>query len=102
MADKHGDGMKSAYEIAMERLSASDGNRPDVSAKTRKALAEVDEKTRAGIAEKEILLKQRMVEARASGEVSRLPELEEELRLEIRKLKDRGEAEKDRIRKGEG
>ena len=54
--------MKSAYELAMERLDDSDPQKP-LSDAQKRALEEIDRVYNAKIAEKEIFLQQKLTEA---------------------------------------
>lgn len=90
--------MKSAYELARERLDRQHGKRAPLSAARKKEIAEIDERTRARIAELEIMLKPRAAEARAAGDFELAGQVEENLRRETEKVRGDGEAEKERAR----
>ena len=91
-----GEEIKSAYELALERLG---GERSSLSAGQKKALAEVDTKTGARVAEQSILYDQRIQEARASGDPAAVRELEGAKSAEISRLREEAEEEKNRIRR---
>ena len=59
--------MKSAYELAMERLSKQSPT-VKISADQKKKLAEIDSKYAAKLAEREIFLKDEMSKAAAKGD----------------------------------
>lgn len=90
--------MKSAYELAMERLSAKDGAAKPVSDATKKAMAEIDAKYRAKIAEREILTTQAEAAARAAGERETVRALRERLARERAALEAECEAAKEKLR----
>ena len=90
--------MKSAFELAMERLAAKDGAAAPVSEKLKKQLADIDAKYRAKIAEREILVAQREAAARASGDLELIRELREALRRERAQLEAAAESEKETVR----
>ncbi len=89
--------MKSAYELAMERLNASD---PDaagpLTAEQKRRLAEIDQKHQAKVAEREIFLKQQIAGAQKPEDVEKL---REQLRRERAVLTEEREDEKNRVRR---
>jgi hypothetical protein len=92
--------MKSAYELAMERLAKSD---PDSGAKLtpeKKArLAEIDLIYKGKIAERDIFLKKRRDEALAEGSLAEVNKIGDELISERVRLEEERDAEKERIRR---
>lgn len=90
--------MKSAYELAMERLEKRDGKSPPLTDAQKAALAEVDQTLNARLAEIEIMWKHRLVAARASGDTEAVRRLEEEQSVEREKAKRKADEEKQRIR----
>ena len=60
------DFMKSAYELAMERLNKQ-GPQTKVSAAQKKELAELDSRYAAKVAERELFLKDELAKAAAKG-----------------------------------
>ena len=95
--------MKSAYELAMERLQKED---PDsgvsLTDAQKEALAEIDRKFQAKIAEREVFLNKQLREARRKRDREAMQQLEKQLRNERLRLKEEREAAKEKIRKGEG
>lgn len=91
--------MKSAYELAMERLAASDPEavKPLTDAQ-REQLASIDQKYKARIAEREVFLRQKIDAARAARKHDDLQQLEEQLRNERKRLEEEAEAERDKVR----
>ena len=89
--------MKSAYELAMERLEKSS---PSISLtdEQKKEIAEVDSVYRAKIAEKELFLKDQIREAQAAGKLDEVESQEKQLSLEIRRLQEECEAKKEKLR----
>jgi len=89
--------MKSAYELAMERLNK---NAPSVklTAAQKKELAELDTIYAAKIAGREIALKNEM--ALAADDVEKEESLREQLILERKKIQAELEEKKDRVRSG--
>ena len=77
--------MKSAYELAMERLQKTS---PSLSLtdEQKKELAELDTKYQAKIAEKELFLKDQIRKAQTQGKCDEIDSLEKQLALEIRRL----------------
>jgi len=89
--------MKSAYELAMERLNKTSPT-VKLTAAQKKELAELDSKYAAKVAEREIALKGEMDKAAATGNEEELQKLREQLADDKRKLQSELEDKKDRIR----
>jgi hypothetical protein len=89
--------MKSAYELAMERLQKAT---PSVvlSDEQKKQIAEIGSALKAKIAEREVFLKDEIGKARAGGKFEEVEALEKQLASEIRRLQEDGEAKKERLR----
>ena len=89
--------MKSAYELAMERLQKAS---PSLSLtdKQKEELAELDSKYRAKIAEKELFLKDQIRKAQTEGKVDDIDSLEKQLASEVRRLQEECEAKKEKLR----
>jgi len=89
--------MKSAYELAMERLAK---NQPIVTLTDdqKKQLAEIDSQFKARIAEKELFLKGEIQKAQAAGKFDEIESLEKQLRSEICRLEEDCEAKKEKLR----
>jgi hypothetical protein len=87
--------MKSAYELAMSRLEK---NAPSVTLteKQKRAIAEVDSEVNAKLAEKKLLLEGEL--ALAAPEEK--DEIRRQLASEIRRLEEKREREKEKIRAG--
>lgn len=89
--------MKSAYELAMERLE-KDGPTVKISDAQREEIAAVDEKFRAKIAEKELFLDDLIAKAASVGNYGELGELETQKSREISRLREECEEAKEKIR----
>ena len=89
--------MKSAYELAMERLEKS---APTVQlTDTQKAqIAEIESTYKARIAEKELFLQGKIREAGQSGNFEELEKLEKQLATELRRLREDCEEKKAKVR----
>jgi len=89
--------MKSAYELAMERLEKS---APSVSLtdEQKAQIAEIDSSYRAKIAEKELFLKDQIRTARESGKFEEVESLENQLKIEVRRLQEDCEEKKEKLR----
>lgn len=92
--------MKSAYELAMERLAKSD---PDagkpLTTEQKGRLAEIDRVYKGKLAEREIFLKKQLDEALASGKADEVAQLQQQLTSERARLDEEREAEKERVRR---
>lgn len=91
--------MKTAYELAMERLNKSSPV-ARLSAAQRQELAELDSKYAARIAEREIALKDEMAKATAAGELEKAEELQQQLVKERKAIQSDLEEKKDWVRSG--
>ena len=91
--------MKSAYELAMERLSAKD---PGVllSDEQKKRIAGIEAKCKADIAAKELLLEGEIAKAAATGSHEEIAQLRRQLADEIRRFEEKRDREKDAVRRG--
>ena len=89
--------MKSAYELAMERLEKKT---PSVALtnQQKEQIAEIESTYKARIAEKELFLKGEMEKARAGGKYEELETLEKQLSVEIRRLQEDCDGKKDKLR----
>ncbi|MDB6056906.1 MAG: hypothetical protein JWO95_750 [Verrucomicrobiales bacterium] len=89
--------MKSAYELAMERLQQG---APTVSLtdEQKKQLAEVDSTFKARIAEREVFLKDQITKAEMSGNSEELAALQKQLALDVRRLQEDCDAKKEKLR----
>ncbi len=91
--------MKSAYELAMERLRENDPEGGiELSDEQKQALADIDSSYKAKIAEKEIFLKGKLQEALSSHDMEGVEQLETQLRNEKLRLEDERESKKNKIR----
>ena len=91
--------MKSAYELAMERLQKEDPDSVQVlSDAQRQALAEVDGKFKAKMAERELFLNKQLDEALRNGKADDAEQIQRQLADERVRLEEEKEAAKDRIR----
>ena len=89
--------MKSAYELAMEKLEKST---PTVrlSNEQKAEIAEVDSQYKARIAEKELFLHGKIRGAQMSGNFGEVERLENQLATEVRRLQSDCEEKKEKLR----
>jgi len=89
--------MKSAYELAMERLEKAS---PSISLTDdqKKEITEVDSVYRAKIAEREVFLKDQIRKTQNAGNFEEVQALEKQLALEMRRLHEECEAKKEKLR----
>lgn len=89
--------MKSAYELAMERLEKKT---PSVALtdEQKQQIAEVDSTFKARIAEKELFLKEQIGKAQSAGNVEEADSLQKQLTVEIRRLQEDAETKKEKLR----
>jgi hypothetical protein len=93
--------MKSAYELAMERLQKTSASL-SLTDEQKTQLAELDSKYRAKIAEKELFLKEQIRKAQIEGKTEDVESLQKQLASELRRLQEDCEARKEKLRAGFG
>ena len=89
--------MKSAYELAMERLQKASPSL-SLTEEQKRELAEIDSKYRAKIAEKELFLRDQIRKAQTEGKVDDIDSLEKQLASDVRRLQEECEAAKAKLR----
>ena len=102
MAQADKSGLKSAYDLAMERLGGKEGGLVTLSAAQKQAIAAEGQKTKARVAELEIMYQQRLAQAAAGSDPEKVAKevarLEEERNAELQKARDAGDRAKAQIR----
>jgi hypothetical protein len=93
--------MKSAYELAMERLAKSS---PPVklTAAQKRDLAELDSRYAARIAERELTLNDEIAKAAAAGDFENEEKLRQHLQLDRKRLHAELEEKKEQVRQADG
>ena len=89
--------MKSAYELAMERLNKTSPATKLTDAK-KKELAELDSKYAAKIAEREIFVKEELGKSAAKGDYEAVAQLEKQLISDRKSLQAELEEKKEKAR----
>ena len=89
--------MKSAYELAMERLQQTSPSL-SLTEEQKKELAEIDSKYRAKIAEKELFLRDQIRKAQTEGKADDIDSLEKQLASDVRRLQEECELTKEKLR----
>jgi hypothetical protein len=89
--------MKSAYELAMERLQKASPS-SSLTDEQKKQLAEIDSKYQAKIAEKELFLKDQIRKAQTEGKADETESLQKQLVSEVGRLRNECEARKEKLR----
>ncbi|MBL68752.1 MAG: hypothetical protein CMO74_09960 [Verrucomicrobiales bacterium] len=89
--------MKSAYEIAMEKLQKESPD-PKLTDAQRAGLAELDNRYQAKIAEREVFLEGKIAEAAAAGEFEAVEQIKRELTGERKMLLEELEEKKEAVR----
>src|SRR3954471_11751038 len=90
-------GMKSAYELAMERLEKST---PTVALtpEQKAQIAEVESTFKARIAERELFLKEQINQAQAAEKFEEAESLQKQLSIDLRRLQEEAEEKKEKLR----
>ena len=89
--------MKSAYELAMERLEKK---APTVALtdEQKQQIAEIESTFKARIAERELFLKDQINKAEGAGNIEEAESLQKQLTIDIRRLQEEAESKKDKLR----
>lgn len=91
--------MKSAYELAMERLQAAEpGDRVSLTDEQKSQLALIEQKFKAKIAERDVFLKKQLAEVRQQGNRQEEEALLKQIASERQLLEEEMEAEKAAVR----
>ena len=91
--------MKSAYELAMERLAKSEPASAPLTAEKKARLAEIDRVYQGRIAEREIFLKRQLETALADQKADEAEKIRQQLSSERARREEDREAEKERVRR---
>ena len=95
--------MKSAYELAMERLQASDPDKATpLTPEQKAALAEIDRVYQGKIAEREIFLKQHLEAMQAASNWEEAAKIKKQLVAEKARIAEDRDDEKQRLRRSFG
>jgi hypothetical protein len=89
--------MKSAYELAMERLQKGSPT-ITLTAEQKAELAEIDSSFNAKIAERKIFLTDQITKAVAAGKFDDMESLEKQLTADVRRLQEDCELKKEKLR----
>jgi hypothetical protein len=89
--------MKSAYELAMERLSKA-APAAKLTAEQKKELAELDSLYASKIAQREIFLKGELGKAEGTGDFEAIQQLQKQLTSERKSLQAELEEKKEKVR----
>ncbi len=88
--------MKSAYELAMERLSKA-GPEKKLTAGQKARLAEIDNRYQAKLAERETFLQGLLVKAEAADDLTELAQVRLQLRRDLQGIRDEWAEKKDSV-----
>ena len=89
--------MKSAYELAMERLE-KESPQESLTEEKKELISEIEKKYSAKIAEREVFLRSKIEESLSEGQIQDAQEIEDELNRELKSLRMRCESEKEKVR----
>ena len=89
--------MKSAYELAMERLEKQSPS-VTISDEKRQALAEIDSTYKAKIAEREVFLQSQIQKAITARDAEEVESIRLQLARELRRLQEECEEKKAKVR----
>ncbi|MEC7862983.1 MAG: hypothetical protein VYC70_10210 [Verrucomicrobiota bacterium] len=89
--------MKSAYELAMERLE-KESPQESLTEEQKELISEIEKKYAAKIAEREVFLRSKIQESLAEDQFEEAEQIEDELNRELKSLRMRIESEKEEVR----
>ena len=92
--------MKSAYELAMERLAKSEPAAQPLTAEKKARLAEIDRVYRGKTAEREIFLKQQLNASLGDQKFDEADKIRKQMAGEKARLAEECDEEKERVRRG--
>ena len=90
--------IKSAYELAMERMGKSGESTPKLSEAQKKQIAELESVYKAKIAETELRLKPKLQEAESVGNTEEATKLRQQLAKELQSFREELAAKKEKLR----
>jgi hypothetical protein len=88
--------MKSAYEIAMERLGKA-APEPKLTDAQKTELAEINSLYKSKIAERETFLQSKIAELRSSGELAEVEAIQTQLARDLAVLQEEWDEKKERV-----
>jgi hypothetical protein len=91
--------MKSAYELAMERLEKQSPTAHLTEAQ-KAGIADIEAAAKAKVAEQELFLRDKISAAAFEGKYEDAEQLEKQLAHEIRRIHEDAEAKKEKVRAG--
>jgi len=91
--------MKSAYELAMERLAKAEPAAAPLTAEQKARLAEIDRVYQGKIAEREIFLQQQLAAALAARKLDEADQVRKQIAGEKARLEEERDDEKERVRR---
>jgi hypothetical protein len=89
--------MKSAYELAMERLQKATPTM-SLTDEQKRQLAEIDSQFQSKIAEKEVFLNDQIAKAAGAGKLDEVETLQRQLASERQRLQEDWEGKKEKLR----
>lgn len=93
--------MKSAYELAMDRLAKSDPSAgAPVTAEKKTRLAELDQLYKGKLAEREIFIKQQLNQVLVERKADEVAKIREQMASERIRIEEERDAEKEKVRRG--
>jgi hypothetical protein len=92
--------MKSAYELAMERLDKSSPKEKALTPAQKARLAEIDIVFKGKWAERQVFLNEQLEKALAKGEADEAAQVRVQLAREKLRLDEERDDEKERVRRG--
>ncbi len=98
MGDTKKAAIKSAFDLAMERMAQRGEGLVNLDDGQKKALADIGARAKAKIAEIEILFAKSLAQAQASNDAEKIAKVEEEKRTAIARVRATEEEERRRVR----
>ena len=98
MAKNEDGGIKSAYELAMERLEQKEGKLKPLTDEQKAAIAEADSEMQAKIAQIEITMDPQIAQVRMTGDEQQARDLEAQKAADLERARTQAEDAKKQIR----
>jgi hypothetical protein len=98
MSKEEKSGLKSAFDLAMERMAQRGEKITELSSNQKKDLADLSARTKAKLAEVEIMFGKRLAEARATEDAEKIAKVEDEMKTAMARIRRQDEEERGKIR----
>ena len=92
-------GLKSAFDLAMDRMTQRGEGLSSLTGEQKAAMAEIARRAQAKVAEIEISFQPKLEAARAANDAEKADTIEAQMRFEIAKIRERETRDREAVRK---